>query len=152
MMPITELEGRYHLEELIAIGGMGEVWRATDQVLGRGVAVKLLRPEYLHDKVTLLRFRAEAQHAGLLNHPGIAQIYDYQDASPEQQAYLVMELVNGPSLAGVLAGGRLRNTRRTADVLGQAAAALQAAHTARGPAPGYQARQPAGRWRTAGSR
>ena len=128
-MPITELAGRYHLEELIAIGGMGEVWRATDQVLGRCVAVKLLRPEYLHDEVTLLRFRAEAQHAGLLNHPGIAQIYDYQDASREQPAYLVMELVNGPSLAGVLTGGRL-DPRRTADVLTQSAAALHAAHTA----------------------
>jgi tRNA A-37 threonylcarbamoyl transferase component Bud32 len=129
MVPITELAGRYHLEELIAVGGMGEVWRATDQVLGRYVAVKLLRPEYLHDEVTLLRFRAEAQHAGLLNHPGIAQVYDYQDASAERPAYLVMELVNGPSLAGVLAGGRL-DPRRTADVLAQAAAALHAAHTA----------------------
>jgi eukaryotic-like serine/threonine-protein kinase len=129
MMPITELAGRYHLEELIALGGMGEVWRARDQVLGRCVAVKLLRPEYLHDEVTLLRFRAEAQHAGLLNHPGIAQIYDYQDASLERPAYLVMELVNGPSLAGVLTDGRL-GPRRTADVLAQAAAALHAAHTA----------------------
>ena len=129
MMPITELAGRYHLEELIAIGGMGEVWRAVDQVLGRCVAVKLLRPEYLHDEVTLLRFRAEAQHAGLLNHPGIAQVYDYQDASLEQPAYLVMELVDGPSLAGVLTGGRL-DPRRTADVLAQAAAALHAAHAA----------------------
>ena len=129
MVPITELAGRYHLEELIAIGGMGEVWRAMDQALGRSVAVKLLRPEYLHDEVTLLRFRAEARHAGLLNHPGIAQVYDYQDASPEQPAYLVMELVNGPSLAGVLADGTL-NPRRTADVLAQAAEALHAAHTA----------------------
>jgi serine/threonine-protein kinase len=129
MLPITELAGRYHLEELIAIGGMGEVWRATDQALGRSVAVKLLRPEYLHDEVTLLRFRAEAQHAGLLNHPGIAQVYDYQDASLEWPAYLVMELVDGPSLAAVLAGGRL-DPRRTADVLAQAAAALHAAHAA----------------------
>ncbi len=129
MMPITELAGRYHLEELIAIGGMGEVWRAVDQVLGRCVAVKLLRPEYLHDEVTLLRFRAEARHAGLLNHPGIAQVYDYQDASLDGPAYLVMELVDGPSLAGVLAGGRL-DPRRTADVLAQAAAALHAAHDA----------------------
>ena len=129
MMPITELAGRYHLEELIAIGGMGEVWRAVDQVLGRCVAVKLLRPEYLHDEVTLLRFRAEARHAGLLNHPGIAQVYDYQDASLDGPAYLVMELVDGPSLAEVLAGGRL-DPRRTADVLAQAAAALHAAHDA----------------------
>ncbi len=129
MTAITELAGRFHLEELIAIGGMGEVWRAKDQALGRYVAVKLLRPEYLHDEVTLLRFRAEAQHAGLLNHPGIAQVYDYQDASPERPAYLVMELVDGPSLAGVLAGGPL-DPRRTADVLAQAAAALHAAHAA----------------------
>ena len=129
MVPITELAGRYQLEELIAIGGMGEVWRATDQVLGRCVAVKLLRPEYLHDEVTLLRFRAEARHTGLLNHPGIAQVYDYQDASPQRPAYLVMELVSGPSLAGVLAEGKL-GPRRTADVLAQAAAALHAAHTA----------------------
>ena len=129
MMPITELAGRYHLEELIAVGGMGEVWRAMDQALARWVAVKLLRPEYLHDEVTLLRFRAEAQHAGLLNHPGIAQVYDYQDASLERPAYLVMELVDGPSLASVLTDGRL-DPRRTADVLAQAAAALHAAHTA----------------------
>jgi tRNA A-37 threonylcarbamoyl transferase component Bud32 len=129
MVPLTELAGRYQLEELIAVGGMGEVWRATDQVLGRWVAVKLLRPEYLHDDVTLLRFRAEARHTGLLNHPGIAQVYDYQDASPQRPAYLVMELVSGPSLAGVLAEGKL-GPRRTADVLAQAAAALHAAHTA----------------------
>ena len=129
MMPITELAGRYHLEELIAVGGMGEVWRATDQALARWVAVKLLRPEYLHDEVTLLRFRAEAQHAGLLNHPGIAQVYDYQDASLERPAYLVMELVDGPSLASVLRDGRL-DPRRTADVLAQAAVALHAAHAA----------------------
>ncbi|MCW2906778.1 MAG: serine/threonine protein kinase, partial [Actinomycetia bacterium] len=129
MRPTTELTGRYHLQELIAAGGVGEVWRAMDQALGRPVAVKLLRPEYARDEVTLLRFRAEARHAGWLNHPGIAQVYDYQDVSPDRPAYLVMELVNGPSLAGVLAGGRL-GARRTADVLTQAAAALHVAHTA----------------------
>ena len=129
MRPITELAGRYHLEELIAAGGMGEVWRAVDRVLARPVAVKLLRPEYSRDEVTLVRFRAEARHAGLLNHPGIAQVYDYQDASLELPAYLVMELVSGPSLADVLAGGRLA-PERTADVLAQAAGALHAAHAA----------------------
>jgi serine/threonine-protein kinase len=129
MPPITELTGRYYLHELIAVGGMGEVWRAADRVLARPVAVKLLRPEYSGDEVTLIRFRAEARHAGLLTHPGIAQVYDYQDATPERPAYLVMELVDGPSLAGLLAGGRLV-PERTADVLAQAAAALQAAHAA----------------------
>ncbi len=129
MRLITELAGRYHLEELIAAGGMGEVWRAVDQVLARPVAVKLLRPEYTHDPVTLARFRAEAQHAGLLNHPGIAQVYDYCDAGPQSPAYLVMELVDGPSLATVLASGRLEPAR-AADVMAQAAAALDAAHAA----------------------
>ena len=134
MRLITELAGRYHLEELIAAGGMGEVWRAVDQVLARPVAVKLLRPEYTHDAVTLARFRAEAQHAGLLNHPGIAQVYDYCDAGPQSPAYLVMELVDGPSLAVVLAGrpgpARGLEPARAADVLAQAAAALDAAHAA----------------------
>ena len=64
MRLITELTGRYHLQELIAVGGMGDVWRAVDQVLARPVAVKLLRPEYTRDTVALARFRAEAQHAG----------------------------------------------------------------------------------------
>ena len=129
MQPTTERAGRYHLQELIAAGGMGEVWRAVDEVLGRPVAVKLLRPEYSRDELTLLRFRAEARHAGGLNHPGIAQVYDYEDATRDRPAYLVMELVSGPSLAGVLAGGQL-DARRTADVLAQAAEALHAAHTA----------------------
>jgi serine/threonine protein kinase len=129
MQPTTERTGRYHLRELIAAGGMGEVWQAVDEALGRPVAVKLLRPEYSHDEVTLLRFRAEARHAGGLNHPGIAQVYDYEDATRDHPAYLVMELVSGPSLAGVLAGGQL-DARHTADVLAQAAEALHAAHTA----------------------
>jgi eukaryotic-like serine/threonine-protein kinase len=129
MQPTTERTGRYHLRELIAAGGMGEVWQAVDEALGRPVAVKLLRPEYSHDEVTLLRFRAEARHAGGLNHPGIAQVYDYEDATRDHPAYLVMELVSGPSLAGVLAGGQL-DARHTADVLAQAAEALHAAHAA----------------------
>ena len=56
MRPSTELTSRYRLESLIAAGGMGEVWRAVDQALDRPVAVKLLRPEYVHDPVILARF------------------------------------------------------------------------------------------------
>jgi eukaryotic-like serine/threonine-protein kinase len=129
MRPITELTSRYRLESLIAAGGMGEVWRADDQVLDRRVAVKLLRPEYVHDPVILARFRAEAHYVGQLPHPGIAQVYDYAEAGPVSPPYLVMELVDGPSLATLLAAGPLP-TRRTADVLAQAALALDAAHRA----------------------
>src|SRR5215471_21261924 len=96
------LAGRYRLEERIAAGGAGEVWRSHDTVLDRAVAVKLLRPEYAEHPKTLARFRAEARHAAGITHPGIAQVYDYGE---DPQPYLVMELVNGPSLAAVLAGG-----------------------------------------------
>jgi hypothetical protein len=127
MRPITELTSRYRLESLIAAGGMGEVWRAVDQALDRLVAVKLLRPEYAHDPVILARFHAEAHYVGQLSDPGIAQVYDYAGAGPASPAYLVMELVDGPSLATLLATGPLP-PGRTADVLAQAAQALHTAH------------------------
>jgi eukaryotic-like serine/threonine-protein kinase len=120
---------RYRLDGRIAAGGMGEVWRATDLVLARPVAVKLLRYGYAGEGVELARFRAEARHAGSLSHPGIAQVYDYHEAEPPVPPYLVMELVDGPSLATLLAKGPL-DPARTMDVIAQAARALQAAHMA----------------------
>jgi serine/threonine-protein kinase len=120
------LAGRYRLESPVAAGGVGEVWRGRDEVLGRAVAVKLLRAEFTSHPETLGRFRAEARHAAAVAHPGVAQVYDYgEDGRP----YLVMELVEGPSLAGVLAGGPLP-AGRVVDVVAQAAAALAAAHAA----------------------
>ena len=122
------LASRYRLDGRIAIGGVGEVWRATDLVLARPVAIKFLRPEYAQHRETLARFRAEARHASSLSHPGIAQVYDYAEDGSEAP-YLVMELVDGPSLAGVLAAGPL-DPPFAMDVLAQAAAGLQAAHAA----------------------
>ena len=113
----------------MARGGVGEVWRATDLVLGRPVAVKLLRAEYTQHPEVLARFRAEARHAGSVSHPGIAQVYDYGEDGAAASPYLVMELVDGPSLARVLAAGPLAPAH-TMDVLAQAAAGLQAAHAA----------------------
>jgi eukaryotic-like serine/threonine-protein kinase len=123
------LVGRYRLEGRIARGGVGEVWRAVDLVLGRPVAVKLLRAEYAQHPEVLTRFRAEARHAGSVSHPAIAQVYDYGETGAADSPYLVMELVDGPSLAGVLAAGPL-DPADTMDVLAQAAAGLQAAHAA----------------------
>jgi eukaryotic-like serine/threonine-protein kinase len=120
---------RYRLDSWIATGGVGEVWRATDLVLGRPVAVKLLQERYAGHAETLARFRAEAQHAGALSHPGIAQVYDYGEADPPGPPYLVLELVDGPSLAGVLTDGPLEPARAM-DVVAQAAAGLAAAHAA----------------------
>jgi len=123
------LAGRYRLEGPVARGGVGEIWRATDLVLGRPVAVKLLRTEYAQHPEVLARFRAEARHAGSVSHPGIAQVYDYGENGAAASPYLVMELVDGPSLARVLAAGPL-TPADAMDVLAQAAAGLQAAHTA----------------------
>jgi serine/threonine-protein kinase len=91
------------------------------------VAVKLLRPEYADHPEALARFRAEARHAAGLCHPGIAQVYDYGD---DGQPFLVMELVNGPSLAAVLARTGPLDARTTMDVTAQAATALGVAHAA----------------------
>jgi eukaryotic-like serine/threonine-protein kinase len=95
-------------------------------VLARPVAVKLLRSEYAEHPETLARFRAEARHAAGVSHPGIAQVYDYGE---DGQPFLVMELVAGPSLAGVLAHGPL-DAGTALDVAAQAATALGAAHAA----------------------
>ena len=123
------LDGRYVLEEQIGSGGYGEVWRATDTVLSRPVAVKLLHPRYSQRSEALARFRAEARHAGGLSHENIAQVFDYVEPADGQPPYLVMELVDGPSLETVLAGGPLDDSR-TMDIVVQAAAGLQAAHAA----------------------
>jgi serine/threonine-protein kinase len=117
------------MDSPIASGGVGEVWRAFDLVLDRPVAVKVLRSEYAGQRQALDRFRAEARHAGSVSHPAIAQIYDYGEDRDTRAPYLVMELVEGPSLADVLDRGPL-DAGSTMEVLAQAAAGLQAAHTA----------------------
>jgi serine/threonine-protein kinase len=122
------LAGRYVLEERIGVGGYCEVWRATDTVLTRPVAVKLLHAGYAQQGEALARFKAEARHAGALSHQNIARVYDY-DEPVDGQSYLVMELVEGPSLADVLASGPL-SAGRTMDVVAQVAAGLHAAHGA----------------------
>jgi len=123
----TLLAGRFKLDEPIGSGGFCDVWRATDTVLSRSVAVKLLHPCYADQAEALGRFKAEARHAGSLSHPNIARVYDYGEPAGGQPPYLVMELIDGPNLAGVLAGGPL-GAARTMDVVAQAAAGLQAAH------------------------
>ena len=120
--------GRYELESRIAIGGMGEVWKATDQVIGRTVAIKILKDEYMGDPGFLERFRAEARHAALVNHEGIANVYDYGEENGS--AYLVMELVPGEALSTILEREQVLSTDRVLDITAQTALALQAAHAA----------------------
>ena len=120
--------GRYELESRIAVGGMGEVWNAVDTVIGRQVAIKILKDEYLGDPGFLERFRAEARHAALVNHEGIANVYDYGEENGS--AFLVMELVPGEPLSSVLEREKSLSIDKVLDVVAQTAAALQAAHSA----------------------
>ena len=128
---VSTLAGRYRMEHLIATGGMGEVWRATDLVLNRTVAVKTLKAEHVDDQDFRERFRAEARHAGGLSHPGIASVYDYgeQEGPGGSSAWLVMELVEGEPLSEVLRRSPL-GVERTLDVVAQVARALCVAHAA----------------------
>ncbi|HEX4015525.1 MAG TPA: serine/threonine-protein kinase [Frankiaceae bacterium] len=128
----TVLGERYRLETRIAIGGMGEVWSAQDETLGRTVAVKVLKPEYAEDPTFVERFRAEARNTARLAHAGIATVYDYGEVPVEgalgSSAYLVMELVPGKPLSAILhERGQLRPSE-TMSIVGQTALALQAAH------------------------
>jgi serine/threonine-protein kinase len=124
------LNDRYQLEEQVATGGMGEVWRARDVLLDRTVAVKLLRREYADDAEFRERLRQEAKHAGLLAHPGVVRVYDYADGSDEDAPYLVMEYVDGPSLAEVLIRDGTLAPRRVLELVAEVAEALYSAHAA----------------------
>jgi hypothetical protein len=123
------VEERYRLDKRIAAGGVGQVWRATDLLLERPVAVKVLRPEYADHPDALERFRQEARNAGLLTHPHVAQVFDYGPGGAGCPPYLVMEFVDGPSLAGILAAGPVPPVVAL-DVVAQAADGLSAAHRA----------------------
>ncbi len=122
------LAHRYRLEESIAMGGMGEVWRARDLTLDRDIAVKLLRPESAKDVTFAERFRAEARHSGGLSHPNIGTVHDFgeDDGTP----YLVMELLVGEPLSALIRARAPMPQQEVRDILLQAALALQAAHDA----------------------
>jgi len=133
------LGGRYRLSGRIAVGGMGEVWRGTDELLDRPVAVKLLSAAHATDEAFRARFRAEARYAASLSHPNIAQVFDYGETSSDEEApadlpsggaYLVMELVPGEPLSALIARQERLPTADTLRIVSQAADALAAAHEA----------------------
>jgi eukaryotic-like serine/threonine-protein kinase len=133
------LNRRYRLTGRIAAGGMGEVWRGTDELLGRAVAVKLLSDAHAADEQFRARFRAEARYAASLSHPGIARVYDYGESAAgpggarrpgTATAYLVMELVEGEPLSATLAREGRMSVDAALDIIAQAAWALAAAHEA----------------------
>ncbi|MFI9170976.1 serine/threonine-protein kinase [Streptomyces lincolnensis] len=119
------IAGRYRLNDPIGRGAMGEVWRAVDETLGRPVAVKLLLP-HGSEPTAASRFRLEAQTAGRLNHPYVVGVYDFGEY--DGRLFLVMELVEGDSLARLLSTEGPLPAGRVARIAAQAAAGLAAAH------------------------
>lgn len=119
------LGGRYTLTERIAAGGMGDVWAASDRVLARTVAVKVMRSLTTDEGSFAERFRDEARHTAGLSHPNIAAVYDYGE--DDGTAYLVMELVPGRPLSALIAEGPIP-PEQVRLILGQCALALAAAH------------------------
>ncbi len=122
----TVLADRYRLEEILGRGGMAEVWRATDPVLHRAVAVKVLR-DTAEDETDRLRFTAEARTLARLSHPGLVMLLDA--GINAERPYLVLELVEGRTLDQEC-GGRPADPARVAEIGRELAAALAYAHGA----------------------
>ncbi|MDN6199064.1 Stk1 family PASTA domain-containing Ser/Thr kinase [Corynebacterium flavescens] len=123
---------RYTLGKVIGSGGMSEVYEAEDTVLGRQVAVKVLRPEMAHDANFRERFRREAQNSGKLNHPNIVSVFDTGEYDDNGIAlpYIVMELVHGRTLRDILREGGPLPAAEAAGILASVADALQSSHEA----------------------
>jgi serine/threonine-protein kinase len=120
------LGGRYRIEGRLGAGGMAEVFRGFDTVLNRHVAIKILAPQYARDVSFVDRFRREAQAAARLNHPNVVAVYD--SGSDDGTHFIVMEFVEGRTLADFLAkGGKLAPAKAT-EIAERIADALQAAH------------------------
>jgi serine/threonine protein kinase len=122
------LAGRYELSEQVASGGMTSVWHGHDRVLGRDVVVKVLHPELAADQGFRARFREEAVNAARLTHPNIVALYDTGEQG--DLAYIVMELVNGPTLREALGRHGPLPPPQAARLAIEVTAALDYAHRA----------------------
>ena len=117
---------RYQVTHLIARGGMAMVYRAHDLLLNRAVALKILYPELSVDTNFVERFRREAQAAANLSHPNIVPVFDWGEE--DGTYFIVMELIEGTSLAELLRDSRTLSPTKSAQVCAQVAAALSYAH------------------------
>jgi beta-lactam-binding protein with PASTA domain/tRNA A-37 threonylcarbamoyl transferase component Bud32 len=118
--------GRYAVIERVGSGGMAEVYRARDELLGREVAVKVLSDRLSTDRSFVERFRREAQSAANLNHPNVVSLYDY--GADDGAYYIVMEYIEGKSLGDVVAENGPLLPERAAEIASDVAAALERAH------------------------
>jgi serine/threonine-protein kinase len=118
--------GRYAVIERVGTGGMAEVYRARDDLLGREVAIKVLHDRYSRDRSFVERFRREAQAAANINHPNIVALYDY--GADGDTYFIVMEFIEGRSLADIISTEGPLLPERAADIAADVAKALDRAH------------------------
>jgi TolB-like protein/Tfp pilus assembly protein PilF len=124
---VGESIGHYRIESLIGVGGMGEVYLARDDLLGRKVALKFLPARLTADETQLSRFKTEARAASALNHPNILTVYEI--GAEGNRHFIATEFIEGITLRASLAGGKM-NLRDALNIAVQAASALAAAHEA----------------------
>ena len=126
--------GRYRLDSRIATGGMGVVWRGTDTVLDRVVAIKILKGEFADDATFRSRFETEARHAASLHHPGVAAVFDSGEGQANDgggpRPFLVMEFVDGQPLSNLLRPNAPLDPAVARTLIADAADAIGAAHAA----------------------
>lgn len=120
------LGGRYRLQETIGGGGMAVVYKAVDELLGRTVAVKMLRPQFAGDEEFVQRFRQEAQAAAKLSHPNIVNLYDV--GMSDEEYFIVMEYVDGPTLKDLIKTEAPLPVEKVVDITAQICEALAHAH------------------------
>jgi eukaryotic-like serine/threonine-protein kinase len=118
--------GRYAVLERVGTGGMAEVYRARDELLGREVAVKVLSERFSRDRSFVERFRREAQSAANINHPNIVSLYDY--GADNGTYYIVMEFIDGKSIADIIHAEGPLLPERAAEIAADVAQALSRAH------------------------
>lgn len=126
------IAGRYELGEVIGTGGMSEVYSATDTLLGREVAIKMLRADLARDVNFRERFRREAQNSGKLNHPAIVAVYDTGETERAgiSTPYIVMERVHGRTLRDIVREDGPLSPTEAAQTLLPVCQALQFSHDA----------------------
>ncbi|HET7471512.1 MAG TPA: serine/threonine-protein kinase [Candidatus Limnocylindrales bacterium] len=129
MLASTQLlAGRYRVLDPVGEGGMAIVYRAQDELLGREVAIKVLKPAQAADPDFVERFRREARHAAQLHHPNVVTIHDLGTDPATGADYIVMQLVHGPSLEALMADGAPLALGQALRIGSETADALQAAH------------------------
>jgi len=124
----TAFGGRYSVIDSAGVGGMAEVYRARDDLLGREVAVKVLSERFAQDRAFVERFRREAQAVANLNHPNIVSLYDF--GSEGSTYYIVMEFIDGRSLEDIIRDDGPLLPERAAEIAADVAWALERAHVA----------------------